>query len=143
MKETIKNLLVVIFLLILLVLYALFYSGFLKDNGFYNWSTRIEKPSVELVEKLNQKYFDENFIDDFTVYGFIGNNNDCEVKIRNSQNIVVSGDYVFFNNEVNIPVESLFGKSESVIRDTYKKLKEKYLKDKRQRIVESELKLVK
>lgn len=97
------------FLLVLLFFFA--FLLLLRDIA--ENSIRVENPSKELIDKVERKYLNKNFIDDFKVDDSIFNKPTfsgeeyCDIYWKNSQNIRFSEREVYFNDEVIINIGDL------------------------------------
>lgn len=101
-------------IVILFLLVSLFFFAFLLLlRDIAENSIRVENPSKELIDKVERKYLNENFIDDFKVDDSIfnkptiGGEENCDIYWKNSQNIKFSEREVYFNDEVIIKIGDL------------------------------------
>ena len=136
-----------IFILFLLV--SLFFLAFmLLLRDIAENSIRVENPSKELIDKVERKYLNENFIDDFKVDDSIfkkptiGGEGDCDIYWKNSQNIKFSEREVYFNDEVIINIGDLSEYNRKRFRNLVEREKRKCFLNRKQEKINRELNLV-
>lgn len=135
---------IILFLLVLL----LFFAFILLLRDIAENSIRIENPSKELINKVERKYLNENFIDDFKVDDSMFNNptiggkEDCDIYWKNSQNIKFSTREVYFNDEVIINIGDLSEYNRKRFRNLVEREKRKCFLNRKQEEINRELNLV-
>ena len=137
-------------IVILFLLVLLFYFAFLLLlRDIAENSIRVENPSKELIDKVERKYLNENFIDDFKVDDSIfnkptiGGEEYCDIYWKNSQNIRFSEREVYFNDEVIINIGDLSEYNRKRFRNLIEREKRKCFLNRKQEKINRELNLVK
>ena len=136
-----------VILFILASLLFICFGVFLRDMS--ENSTRIENPSMELIEKVENKYLNGKLVDDFKVDDSIFNRptfgweGDCDIYWNNSQNIKFSEREVYFNDEVIIKIGDLSEYNRKLFRNLVEREKRKCLLNRKQEKINRELNLVK
>lgn len=124
------------------------YFGFLLRDIADN-SKRIENPSKELIEKVENKYLNGKLVDDFKVDDSIFNKQtpvgeeDCDIYWKNSQNIKFSEREVYFNDEVIIKIYDLSEYNRNLFRNLFEREQRKCFLNRKQEKINRELNLVK
>lgn len=135
-------------IVILFLLVSLFFLAFmLLLRDITENSIRVENPSRELIDKVERKYLNENFIDDFKVDDSIFNKptiggEDCDIYWKNSQNIKFSEREVYFNDEVIIKIYDLSEYNRKRFRNLVEREQRKCLLNRKQEKINRELNLV-
>ena len=112
-------------------------------------SKRIENPSMELIEKIENKYLNGKMIDDFKVDDSffnkptIGGKKDCDIYWKNSQNIKFSEREVYFNGEVIINIGDLSEYNRKLFRTLIEREQRKCFLNRKREKISRELNLVK
>lgn len=124
------------------------YFGFILRDIADN-SKRIENPSKELIEKVENKYLNGKLVDDFKVDDSIfnkqtpGGEEDCDIYWKNSQNIKFSEREVYFNDEVIIKIYDLSEYNRNLFRNLFEREQRKCFLNRKQEKINRELNLVK
>ena len=136
---------VILFILVLLF----FFSFILHIRETVDNSKRIENPTMELIEKIENKYLNGKLIDDFKVDDSffnkptIGGKEYCDIYWKNSQNIKFSEREVYFNDEVIINIGDLSEYNRKLFRNLIEREQRKCFLNRKREKTNRELNLVK
>ena len=125
-----------------MLLFVLLFIVFSIVKTFQESFRKIDDPLNELISRVEQKYLNNNLKVDFKDHTlFTG---DCDnFAIKNSQNITIFNNYIYFDDEVRIPMNKLTDNSRNLLNGIYENMKNKCILDEKSKKIDRELKLIK